>query len=140
MKVRIEYLADGDGGSIVYGFVVGLTCAPRSFDHPKVIDLFSFDSGRRIVLVPEIFLTFQKLTYLAGGYELAYEGEPGWGPEVAGYVFEAVRVRIDGRIRGGNGPGIGDLPGAGPEYRPSEDRPGEANVTRKARDGEGGGL
>lgn len=140
MKVRIEYLADGDGGSVLYGFVVGLTCAPLSFDHPKVIDLFYFDSGRRIVLVPEIILTFQKFRYMAGGYELAYEGEPGWEPEVAGYVFEAVKVRVDSRIRGENAPRKGDLPGCGPEYRPGGDRPGDANVTRKLRDGEGGGL
>lgn len=140
MKVRIEYLADGDGGSVLYGFVVGLTCAPPSFDHLNVIDLFTFDSGQRVVLVPEIILTFQKFTYMSGGYELAYEGEPGWEPEMGVYIFEAVKVRLDGRIRGKNAPRRGDLTEDGPESRPGGDRPGDANVTRKLRDGEGGGL
>ncbi len=143
MKIKIEYSMSDDGGSIVYGFLVGLTHAPVIFDHPKTVDLLHLGSDRRIVLIPELIAMYQRLRYVAGGYEVLSEGEPGWSAQLEQYVFEATKKALDGRIRGQIGPTLGDLPGTGPEYRPGEDRPGDANVTRfpvgRARDGEGGG-
>lgn len=140
MKINIDYSMSEDGGSIVYAFRVGLTCAPAIFDHPKTVDLVRLGSDRRIVLVPELILMFQRLRYVAGGYELLTDGEPGWSAQLEQYVFEAAKKALDGRIRGQIGPTLGDLPGIGPEYRPGEDRAATVEFPRKARDGEGGGL